>query len=353
MREQDPKTEDKTVDDPVAGFLRDEYKYFSESFWKNEATGETRVQFFISFVTAVVAALGALAAAVFGRDSKFSVTAFLLICLFSFVGLLGLGIVTLFRILKRNRTTDEYKHALDTIRKLYKKRFDGKEILKDYRPLKKKKKDFKGQRKFGGLVHLIEMLNSIVLAGMASVIALCILVFCRIPLEDSAALIVGVSALIGLAAGFSVQYVLTDRTVRFTHAGGVVYRIMDGKPQFLIITAKKNREDWVLPKGHKRMMESKRRAAFREVREESGYSARIIREIGVSEYHVDDKKLRIKFYLMKLDENKPRIKAEKRETRWCARDEALGLLSFKDAQWMVKEASDCLEGYAGHEDRKA
>ena len=50
---------------PVPGeapkeLLLEELRYFSESFWRNEQVGETCVNYFVSLVTAVVAALVAL-----------------------------------------------------------------------------------------------------------------------------------------------------------------------------------------------------------------------------------------------------------------------------------------------------
>jgi 8-oxo-dGTP pyrophosphatase MutT (NUDIX family) len=141
--------------------------------------------------------------------------------------------------------------------------------------------------------------------------------------------------------------------LRFTHAGAVVYRIVEGNPRFLIITGKKNPRHWVLPKGHIEKKENSRKAAIREVKEETGYAAKIIRQIGASEYSSDLKKLKIKFFLMELDENTARVNAEEREARWCARDEAMSLLSFDDSKKLVTDASDYLDRRANHEDRDA
>ena len=41
-------------------YLLAEYKHFSDSFWRNEEIGEKRVNFFITLVTAVMAAFVAL-----------------------------------------------------------------------------------------------------------------------------------------------------------------------------------------------------------------------------------------------------------------------------------------------------
>ena len=51
----------KELSDVTKEFLLHEYGYFSESFWRNEEAGEKRVNFFVTLVTAVLAALVALA----------------------------------------------------------------------------------------------------------------------------------------------------------------------------------------------------------------------------------------------------------------------------------------------------
>ena len=52
MNDSQNETEKHTRD-----FLLNEHRYFAESFWKNEETGEKRVTFFITLITAVISAL--------------------------------------------------------------------------------------------------------------------------------------------------------------------------------------------------------------------------------------------------------------------------------------------------------
>jgi 8-oxo-dGTP pyrophosphatase MutT (NUDIX family) len=56
----------------------------------------------------------------------------------------------------------------------------------------------------------------------------------------------------------------------FTHAGGVVYRMNNNRPEFLVITSRQNPEHWILPRGHIESRESTEEAAVREIREETG-----------------------------------------------------------------------------------
>ena len=81
--------------------------------------------------------------------------------------LLGVGIITLFRLKKRNKTTDGYKKDMDNIRDLFKDHFDSEKILKDYIPFRDKKKTI--SRKPGGLLELVNFFNAILIVGIVIV----------------------------------------------------------------------------------------------------------------------------------------------------------------------------------------
>jgi 8-oxo-dGTP diphosphatase len=69
------------------------------------------------------------------------------------------------------------------------------------------------------------------------------------------------------------------QSAHLTHAGGVVYRIEQAKPKFLVVTARRDPQAWVLPKGHIERGETAEEAAIREVREEAGVSAVIVQQL--------------------------------------------------------------------------
>ena len=92
-----------------------------------------------------------------------------------------------------------------------------------------------------------------------------------------------------------------------THAGGLVYRkARAGRVEWLLVEAKDNSNEWVLPKGHVDPGENPRLTAVREVREETGVFARIESDLEVSSYPLKGEGLRVQFYLMeKLEQWRP------------------------------------------------
>ncbi len=111
-----------------------------------------------------------------------------------------------------------------------------------------------------------------------------------------------------------------------THAGGVVFRKSGGNTKYLLVQAKNDAKDWVLPKGHIEAGESMERCAIREVKEETGVWARIKREITDSKYTVKDEVV-VRFFLME-QVGKGEQNDELRETKWVTLNDAIN-------QWSV------------------
>ncbi|UCE06820.1 MAG: DUF4040 domain-containing protein [bacterium] len=151
--------EENSQERNAVDFLLEEYKYLADSFWKNEETGDKRVNFFITLVTAVIAALVALATSDKGYLEQETIR---LLTIFSLVSLLSFGIFTLLRMIRRNQVTDEYKTAMDSIRDIF-RQFDY-EKLKDYYPFGKNQKKRKYWR--GGLAETTALINSVIVAAI-------------------------------------------------------------------------------------------------------------------------------------------------------------------------------------------
>jgi hypothetical protein len=181
--------------------LLKEYDSLSESIWRNEATGETRVNWFLGIVTfGLGGSLKLISADGFARKglSEF-------VALAGLLALVAFGVVTLFRIVRRDKRTDAMIESLDEIRRIFRRHFDEKEILAEYqpfgRPVDKLAVGKRERRPFGGLADLILTINS-VLVGIFTGIA-------SFELADGhacCAAIAGISAAVAFFFAFIAQY---------------------------------------------------------------------------------------------------------------------------------------------------
>ncbi len=337
MNTHDPNQSKEDAKD----LLLEDYRYFTDSYWKNEQTGETRVNWFIGIVTAAAGGLVGLTSAQHRPRGE----PLRLIFVASLFALLAFGIITLFRMMKRNIVTDGYKRATDVIREMFSDHFDGAHILLHYYPFGKRKKQSgkRVTRRLGGLAHTVLTINSLLVAGLAAALAF--------PL-DSDALSRRLSSTYGAAAvafvlAFAGQFFLVRRTDKrsrlklrardATHAGGVVYRFQDAAPQYLLVGPKKEvANKWIFPKGHIDPGEDSGTTAMREVREETGVLARLICLAGKDEFKAGNEKVIAKYYLMEyFSEVEPE---ESRRIGWFDFDEALTLLTHSENKYLLQEA---------------
>ena len=122
----------------------------------------------------------------------------------------------------------------------------------------------------------------------------------------------------------------------YSHAGGVVARIVNGEPEYLLVEASKVRGLWVLPKGHIEPGETPEVAAVREVEEEAGVRAAIVAPAGNSEYVANGKPVRTIFFLMRYEGEVSG--AEDRGRAWRRYEEALRLLTFENLRSVLTQA---------------
>lgn len=126
-----------------------------------------------------------------------------------------------------------------------------------------------------------------------------------------------------------------------THAGGVVFRSRDGAVEFLLVTARRQPGEWVLPKGHIEEGEQPDQAAVREVEEEAGVRTRVVQPLGDLELVVYGQPQRIAFFLMLATGD-----GEDREGRhfgWFGLEEALSRITFAESRELIARAAGLLE----------
>jgi 8-oxo-dGTP pyrophosphatase MutT (NUDIX family) len=317
-------------------FLLEEYKSLSKALEVNEEIGETRVNWLIGIVTAVLGGVVAMAtaekASLPERTRETIAICFLL-------GLLILGYITLRRILKRNATTDGFKKDLRRIRDIFRDHYDPNRVLIGYQGFagggSRKKK--KAGRKYGGLADLVSALNSLIIAVLAATMSS----FKGDSLTDTA--VVGVAAFVlsALAQRLYVQasHQKIHKKLRDpvpTHAGGVVVDFRDGVLKYLVAQPSDGSDRWILPKGKIKEGEDPREAALREVAEETGVRARLRRPLPTIEYSIKDKTIWAKFYLMEpIFEGKPIEREVVRRKAWISFDQAMEALPDEAKELLV------------------
>ena len=127
-----------------------------------------------------------------------------------------------------------------------------------------------------------------------------------------------------------------------THAGGVVARVEGKRTRYLLVSAKRQPDLWVLPKGHLERGESASEAAAREVLEEAGVVASVISSIGVIEFDTVRGHVRSEFFLMRYEGEGQA--GEERRLAWMTLDQAVAALTFDDMRQLVRQADRLANG---------
>ena len=133
------------------------------------------------------------------------------------------------------------------------------------------------------------------------------------------------------------------RKTRNEHSsGGAVISIRDGVPHVALI-ATRNRKRWGLPKGAVAEGETSEQAALREVLEETGLEARIVKPLDTIEYffRAGDTLIRkrVDFYLMEYTGGTltPQL-SEVDDVEWVDLSEALQRASFDSEKKLLEMA---------------
>jgi 8-oxo-dGTP pyrophosphatase MutT (NUDIX family) len=126
-------------------------------------------------------------------------------------------------------------------------------------------------------------------------------------------------------------------------SGAIVVRLDGKEPQVLLVTAKRNPENWIFPKGHIEKGETPEAAALRETREEAGVSGKLIGPAGVLEYGFLGASARVEYFLVRfIREDGPPESG--RQRTWCGLDDALDRLNYKNTRKLLRKAWKALPG---------
>jgi bis(5'-nucleosidyl)-tetraphosphatase len=130
--------------------------------------------------------------------------------------------------------------------------------------------------------------------------------------------------------------------IKVISSGGVVYRVENSIPLFLLLTSNK-RGIWCLPKGLIEENEDEVTTAMREVREETGVSRVKLRgKVGQIKYQFGfraktfDKT--VHFFLFETDQADAKVGTEHDAMEWMPYDQALQTLSYPNEKDMLTKA---------------
>jgi bis(5'-nucleosidyl)-tetraphosphatase len=121
-----------------------------------------------------------------------------------------------------------------------------------------------------------------------------------------------------------------------THGGGVVFKLTSEGPRYLVVEASGTRDRWVFPKGHIESGETAASAALREVGEEAGVRARLIRRLRPVEQKKEGEPISILYYLMAYAGRATPL--DKRRVRWLSFEQALEALDRGKSRRVLRSA---------------
>ena len=130
-------------------------------------------------------------------------------------------------------------------------------------------------------------------------------------------------------------------------AGGVVFRIADGQPLFLLI--RDSYRNWGFPKGHLEKGEAPDRAALREVEEETGLASLSLHgEIETIDWYFRFRGRLIHkychFFLIESSSSETSPQREEGITacRWAPLEDAVELISYANARSVLRRGAEMM-----------
>jgi 8-oxo-dGTP pyrophosphatase MutT (NUDIX family) len=130
---------------------------------------------------------------------------------------------------------------------------------------------------------------------------------------------------------------MADSTV--PEGGAIATRVTDGRPQVLLVRAKTQQREWVLPKGHLEAGETAAEAAVRELREEAGIEGDVVEFVDALEFTGRGGPLRVQYFLIRARGSRSDGE-QHRDPTWFDFDQAMKVVPYEDARRLLAKAKD-------------
>ncbi len=126
------------------------------------------------------------------------------------------------------------------------------------------------------------------------------------------------------------------KVFRIEQAGAIVVRPGKDEPRILLVTARRNPDNWIFPKGHIEEGETRKDAAVREALEEAGVDGRVAGRAGSMAFVFGDNRYRVHYFVVTTDD--PGKEREGRRLRWCRYKQALRRLTYDETRDLLRSA---------------
>lgn len=123
---------------------------------------------------------------------------------------------------------------------------------------------------------------------------------------------------------------------RIRQAGAIAVRLEGPEPLFLVVTARRNPQEWIFPKGHLEPDEAPVDAAVRELSEEAGVRGTPLGPVGSATFRSGDEEVDVTYFLIQA--SSAGDAREGRRLAWLPHPGARARLSFQNAQELLDQA---------------
>jgi 8-oxo-dGTP pyrophosphatase MutT (NUDIX family) len=128
-------------------------------------------------------------------------------------------------------------------------------------------------------------------------------------------------------------------------AGGIVFRgaaRRKGGVSVLLVSSKKERGNWIFPKGHVEVGETAAEAALRETQEEAGVDGDLLGEVGTLEFDWGGRRYRVDYFLIRATGETDQTDGRKKT--WLPFEDAVEKLTYPDLQRLLRKAHPRMVG---------